>query len=103
MRSRYFISTRPRADGSHTVHRDGCPFISGEERQLFLGNYDTLQGALDEGKKYYKVTGICVFCLKDQCRIKGLIRNGSSLSASVLYSNGGNDNVPENMLIFCSN
>ena len=103
MGNRYFISTRPRADGSHTVHREGCPFIPGEEQHLFLGNYDTLEGAVNEGNKYYKITGICVFCLKDHCHIKRLILSGRRFTVSVIYAHRGIDNAPENMLVCCSN
>lgn len=31
MTEKYFISTSPRISGSHTVHRQGCPFLPGPE------------------------------------------------------------------------
>ncbi|HOX75889.1 MAG TPA: hypothetical protein PKX27_12780 [Bacteroidales bacterium] len=71
MREKYFISSRPRTDGTYLIHKEGCPFLPGCDRQIFLGAYKSVKGALEEGQKYYKTASACRFCLKEHCHDTG--------------------------------
>ena len=62
MGGKYFISTRPWKNGSHIVHREGCPFLPEQGKRIFLGIFQSLESAIKEGQKCFKMPGRCVFC-----------------------------------------
>ncbi|NLA48039.1 MAG: hypothetical protein GX876_01110 [Bacteroidales bacterium] len=70
MAAKYLIKCRPRVSGSHTVHRDGCPFLTGSTDQKYLGCFEYPEKALEEGRRYYKTVDCCVFCMKEQSGIR---------------------------------
>jgi hypothetical protein len=70
MTIRYFISSNPRISGSHTVHRQGCPFLPEPRRRFLLGDFQSSPEAVREGKKYFRRADVCPFCLKEHNQIK---------------------------------
>jgi hypothetical protein len=101
---KYYISTTPRTNGSHTVHKDGCPFLPGRGKQIFLGNYQSVKNAVAEGRKYFKNTGCCIFCMKEQSLEEGIRILAGSIHMSCLKSSEIlNDSSPENVLFCCTN
>jgi hypothetical protein len=70
MTEKYFISTNPRISGSHTVHRQGCPFLPVPGIRILLGVFPSPWEALKEGRRYFRRADSCPFCLKEHNRIK---------------------------------
>jgi len=70
MTNKYYISTRRRTDGNYTIHREKCPFLPDPGKRIFLGNLQSPQDAIKEGKEYPGRQVCCPFCLKDQKRVK---------------------------------
>lgn len=104
MAEKYYISTKPRADGTYSIHKEGCPFIPGRGKHIFLGTYQSVKSAFDEGQKYFKAAGICRYCLKEHCpemsfrKFPGTIRI-SGFGSSVIP----NDSEPVSALMCCKN
>jgi hypothetical protein len=70
MTEKYFISTNSRITGSHTVHRQGCPFLPEPGRRIPLGVFQSSQGAVKEGRSYFRSAESCPFCSKEHNVIK---------------------------------
>jgi len=51
-------------DGSHTVHRHGCPLLPESGRRILLGVFQLPQEAVKEGRRYFRRPGRCPFCSK---------------------------------------
>jgi biotin carboxylase len=70
MTEKYFISTNPRISGSHTVHRQGCPFLPVPGIRILLGVFPSPWEALKEGRRYFRRADSCPFCLKEPNEMK---------------------------------
>jgi hypothetical protein len=70
MTKKYFISTSPRISGSHTVHRQGCPFLPELGRRISLGVFQSSREAVKEGRGYFRRADSCPFCSKEHNEIK---------------------------------
>ncbi len=71
MREKYYISSRPGTDEKYLIHKEDCPFLAGRDRQIFLGAFQTVKGALEKGQKFFKPAAVCRFCLKEHCTETG--------------------------------
>jgi len=64
MSANFFISLRPRINGSHLVHKEGCPLLPDTHTRICLGMFESPEDALNEGKKFFERSDICPFCCK---------------------------------------
>jgi hypothetical protein len=71
MPAKYFICTRSRLDGSHTIHREGCPLLPEDGKRILLGTFKTVAGALGEAARHFRKPDNCPFCLKEHNEMKG--------------------------------
>ena len=96
MAAKYLIKCRPRVSGSHTVHREGCPFLTGSADEKCLGCFEYPEKALEEGRRHYKTADCCVFCMKKQSGIRNFTVSvfdqlrPDSASACMEDTNSGN-------------
>jgi hypothetical protein len=65
MTAEYFICTRSQTDGSHTIHKDDCPFLPEPGKRISMGIFKSPQYALKEGKNYFSKPASCLFCKKE--------------------------------------
>lgn len=65
MAEKYFIGIRTQTNESHSIHKEGCPFMPDDGKKIFLGNFSTPQDAASEGKKHFNKSDSCLFCSKD--------------------------------------
>jgi hypothetical protein len=100
---KYLIKCRPRAGGSHTVHREGCPFLAGNGNEKYLGCFEYPGKALEEGRKYYERADFCVFCMKEKCGGENLKNTVPDPLKQVPASACITDSGPGNILICCIN
>ena len=63
--TKYFIGTRPLTDGSHIVHKVGCPLLPEPGRRILLGVFQSPCNALNESRRYFSKPHSCPFCLKE--------------------------------------
>lgn len=64
MTARYFICNRPQTNGSHTVHKEDCPFLPESGERTLMGTFKSPHNALKEGSIYFSKATSCVFCSK---------------------------------------
>lgn len=65
MTEKYFIGIRPQTNESHSIHKEGCPFMPVDEKRIFLGTFRTAHDAASEGKKHFNKSDSCLFCSKE--------------------------------------
>jgi hypothetical protein len=101
MTEKYFISTSPRIDGSHTVHRQVCPFLPEPGRRILLGVFQSPRDAIKEGRRYFRRPDSCPFCSKEHNEIKKPVFTEVKTDPD-LVSSARMKKVPWLNLMFCS-
>lgn len=65
MFEKYYVSIYPQTNGYHPVHKENCPFLPEAGKRIFLGKFMNPRDALEESKKYFSRSNICLFCSKE--------------------------------------
>jgi hypothetical protein len=65
MESKYYVAVRPRTNETHSIHKEGCPFLSADEKRIYLGVFRSAGDALKESKHHFINSSRCPFCSKD--------------------------------------
>jgi len=65
MNSKFYVAVRPHTNGQHGIHKEGCPFISRNEKVVYLGRFDSVKEAEKEGLIHFDSAKCCAFCSKD--------------------------------------
>lgn len=65
MEPKYYVSVRPRTNGQHGVHKEGCPFISCNDKLVYLGRFNSGKDAEKEGLMHFDNAKCCAFCSKE--------------------------------------
>jgi hypothetical protein len=65
---KYFVAVRPRINNFHSVHKEGCPFLTEGDEKIYLGLFNSDQDAEDEGKRHFIKSKSCPFCSKGKKR-----------------------------------
>jgi hypothetical protein len=68
MDSKYFVAVRPRLNDFHSVHREGCPFLTEGDEKIYLGSFNSETVAEDAGKKHFLKVKCCPYCSKEKKR-----------------------------------
>jgi len=88
----------------YSIHRAGCPFLSGRGKHIFPGTFQSGKSAFEEGQKYFKAAVICRFCLKEHYQEKGFIIIPGTIRMSGFGSSGIlNDSEHLSALVCCKN
>ena len=104
MEKKYFISMKPLINGTYSIHKEGCPFLPGQEKHIYLGTFQSVKSAIDEGQKYSEAAGICRFCLMEQCPEKNFRIFPGTLRISGFESSViPNDPEHVNAFLYCKN
>lgn len=64
-RAKYYVAVGPQTNGNHAVHKEGCPFISENEKRIYLGKFGSGRDAIEESTIHFKKTECCLFCSKE--------------------------------------
>jgi 2-hydroxy-3-keto-5-methylthiopentenyl-1-phosphate phosphatase len=64
-RAKYYVAVRPQTNDYHAVHKEGCPFISENEKRIYLGKFSSDKDAIEESRLLFKKTECCLFCSKE--------------------------------------
>ena len=64
-RPKYYVAVRPQTNDHHTVHKEGCPFLSENEKRIYLGRFGSGIDAIEESRLHFKKTECCQFCSKE--------------------------------------
>lgn len=59
---RYYVAVKPQTNETHSVHREGCPFMPDDRKRIYLGMFISGDDARQEGRKYYNNSTGCRFC-----------------------------------------
>ncbi len=62
MSAKYFVAIRPRTNDFHSVHKEGCPFITDMDKGIYLGSFNSDRDAENEGKKHFSKSRCCPYC-----------------------------------------
>lgn len=65
MEARYYVALKPRTNETHPIHKEGCPFLSDDEKRIYLGMFRSGDDALKKGKTHFLNSCRCPFCSKD--------------------------------------
>ena len=66
MGANYYVAVRPRINENHAVHKEGCPFLTNDEKRIYLGAFKSDQDAMSEGHRHFAMTKGCLFCCKEK-------------------------------------
>jgi len=66
MDSKYFVAIRPRLNDFHSVHKEGCPFLTEGDEKICLGSFHSERDAEDAGKKHFIKVKSCPYCSKEK-------------------------------------
>jgi hypothetical protein len=64
-RPKYYVVVRPQTNDHHSVHKEGCPFLSENEKRIYLGRFGSGMDAIEESRIHFKKTECCPFCSKE--------------------------------------
>jgi hypothetical protein len=74
---KYYVALRSQTNEVHSVHRDGCPFMPGNNKRIFLGNFTNGSDAGIAGRKYFQNSCGCRFCITDKSKAMDPVNNES--------------------------
>jgi hypothetical protein len=63
--AKYYVAARPQTNDHHAVHKEGCPFLSENEKRIYLGMFISGKDAIEESRLHFKKTERCLFCSKE--------------------------------------
>lgn len=75
----FYVSQRARTDGIHVVHRSGCTSIPDPIRRLYLGDFDSADEAVIEGRRHYAQVEGCELCAETGSAARSGIEKPMSL------------------------
>lgn len=61
----YYVNRQAQNNGDHEVHRSGCRYMPSQENRIYLGDFISCHGAVQEAKKYYQQSNGCCFCSQE--------------------------------------
>lgn len=59
---RFYLNTKPQANGDHEIHQATCIFLPKEPNRIDIGEFKNCDLALIEAKKHYDRANGCFFC-----------------------------------------
>jgi hypothetical protein len=62
MNSKYYVAVRGQLNETHSVHKEGCPFLPDQEKRIYLGEFTCINDAIKEGQQYFNRSKGCIFC-----------------------------------------
>lgn len=65
MEAKYYVAVKPRTNETHPIHKEGCPFLSDNEKRIFLGIFSSDHDALKVGRHHFLNSCRCPFCSKE--------------------------------------
>lgn len=61
--TQYYVNKNAQANGDHEVHQaTGCPTPADEHNRIYLGDFASCHGAVQEAKKHYPQSNGCANC-----------------------------------------
>lgn len=58
----YHLNMNEQANGDHEVHREGCSFMPAAQNRIYLGQFESCYGAVNEARKHYWQVDGCYYC-----------------------------------------
>jgi hypothetical protein len=65
MVAKYYLVIKTQTDEHHALHKEGCPFLPGHDKRIYLGKFNSSHEALREGQILFNRINSCLFCLKE--------------------------------------
>jgi hypothetical protein len=66
MVAKYYVAGRPRTNDYHAVHKEGCPFLHDNGKNILLGLFKSGQDAMRESHLSFTRTEKCIFCCREE-------------------------------------
>lgn len=61
----YYVNKKAQATGDHEVHVKSCSFLPDPENRVYLGEFATCRGAMQEARKHYAQADGCYYCCNE--------------------------------------
>lgn len=68
--SKYYVKIKPQFNGTYAVHKEGCPFMDGTKKKIYLGEFIDGHDAIAEAQRYFSKSKGCLFCNNERLMIK---------------------------------
>jgi hypothetical protein len=65
MEAKYYVAVRPCTNETHSIHKEGCPFLSDDDKRIYLGMFRSGNDALKESRYHFINSSRCPFCSKE--------------------------------------
>ena len=65
MSASFYVNRQSQSNGDHEVHKADCPYLPNAENRIYLGDFTTCYGAVQEARKYYSQVNGCYYCSRD--------------------------------------
>ena len=63
---RYYVTTEPKQNGDHEVHKADCNFLPEDETlRFFLGFFNKCEDAMAEARTHYPKSNGCYYCAQE--------------------------------------
>lgn len=60
--AKYYVNKNAQDNGDHEVHKETCKRLPDKENRLYLGDFASCRGAVQEAKKHYAKADGCFYC-----------------------------------------
>ena len=58
----HYVNKNEQANGDHEVHKEGCSWMPAAHNRIYLGEFQSCQGAVREARNYYSQVNGCYYC-----------------------------------------
>ena len=84
MEAKYYVAARPRTNETHPIHTEGCPFLSDDEKNIYLGMFRSGKDALSISRQHFLNSSRCPFCSKETETVENQSMHFSDESAATI-------------------
>lgn len=102
MSAKYFVAVRPRINDYHSVHKEGCPFITDLDKGIYLGLFDSGREAEIVAKKHFSKSGCCPYCLHEK-KVHVELKTPEEVVFNVMHYQGKAELTQYENLVCCIN
>jgi len=63
--SKFYLTKKTSLTGSHSIHKEGCPFLQNADKNIVLGEFESSNDAVWKARMIFHNSKACIFCSKE--------------------------------------